>query len=104
MVNLPDAQDEVTSIVIGGVEYVKGNIQDISLCPEAIAAEYLVAGKAPAVQAELVALDARLTPAARLYDLSGLPLAVHIQVNYGGPPDVDRLRLLIETHLAEVAE
>jgi len=105
MPDLPNDGPEVTdAIVIDGVEYVKGEVRDISLRAEAIAPAYLVADKAPAIQAELVALDGRLTPAARHYRLSGLPWDCHVQLNYGGSPDVDRLRLLIETDLAEVVE
>jgi len=105
MPDLPNDGPEVTdAIVIDGVEYVKGEVRDISLRAEAIAPEYLVAGKVPAAKAELVALDGRLTPAARHYRLSGLPWDCRVQLNYGGPPDVDRLRLLLETDLGRVSE
>ena len=86
------------------MEYVKGEVRDISPRAEAIAAEYLVAGKAPPVEAMLADLDERLTPAGRLYELSGLPWPCHIQLNGAGLPDVDRLRLLLETDLAEAPE
>jgi len=86
------------------VVYVKGKILDITPAAEHVAVEYLVDGVPPQLEAEVVGFDDRLSPPARLYQLSGLPGDCRVQLNYAGPPDVDRLRLLMETDLAEVLE
>ena len=105
MVDLPNIEDPTsTGILAGEADLVKGKITRIPLLAEAIAPEYLVAGKAPTVEAKLIEVDGRLTPVGRVYVLSGLPWACHVQLNGAGLPDVDRLRLLLETDLAETRE
>jgi len=74
---------------------VKGEVLPILLAVEEVDESFRVDGKAPAVSGTLTDFDERLTPKARLYAMNGLPGAVRIQLNHGGEPDADRLKMLV---------